>query len=52
MTPTQVDDDAAKMQERHAGTMSTGQIVAVEPQKRFAFRWHPFAVDPDGRQRL
>ena len=46
ITPTQVDDDIAKMQEPHAGTMGTWEIVAVEPQKRFAFRWHPFALDP------
>ena len=47
MTPTQVDDEVAKIQEPHAGTRSTWQIVAVEPQKRFAFRWHPFAIDTD-----
>jgi uncharacterized protein YndB with AHSA1/START domain len=45
ITPTQVDGDVAKMQERHAGKEGTWQIVAVEPRKRFAFRWHPFAVD-------
>lgn len=47
MTPTQVDDEVAKIQEPHAGTRSTWQIVAVEAQKRFAFRWHPFAIDTD-----
>jgi uncharacterized protein YndB with AHSA1/START domain len=26
---------------------STWQIVAVEPPHRFAYRWHPFAVDPN-----
>ena len=47
MTPTQVDEEVAKIQEPHAGTRSTWQIVALEPQKRFAFRWHPFAIDSD-----
>ncbi|MBV8927880.1 MAG: SRPBCC family protein [Mycobacteriaceae bacterium] len=46
MTPTQVDPGVAKMQEPHAGKEATWQIVAVEPQSRLAFRWHPFAVDP------
>ena len=26
---------------------STWQTVAIEPQRRFAYRWHPFAIDPD-----
>jgi uncharacterized protein YndB with AHSA1/START domain len=47
ITPTTVDEEVAKRQERRAGTRSTWQIVAVEPQRRFAYRWHPFAVDPD-----
>jgi uncharacterized protein YndB with AHSA1/START domain len=47
MTPTTVDDDVAKRQEPHAGHQSTWQIVAVEPQRRFAYRWHPFAIEPD-----
>ena len=47
MTGTTVDDEVAKRQEPHAGVKSTWQVVAVEPQRRFAYRWHPFAVDPD-----
>lgn len=47
ITPTTVDDEVAKRQEPHAGVTSTWQIVAVEPQRRFAYRWHPFAIDPD-----
>jgi uncharacterized protein YndB with AHSA1/START domain len=47
ITPTQVDEQVAKMQEPHAGHEDTWQIVAVEPQRHFAFRWHPFAIDPD-----
>jgi uncharacterized protein YndB with AHSA1/START domain len=25
----------------------TAQVVAVEPPSRLAFRWHPYAIDPD-----
>lgn len=47
ITPTTVDEEVARRQEPHAGVTSTWQIVAVEPRRRFAYRWHPFAVDPD-----
>ncbi|HTM83449.1 MAG TPA: SRPBCC family protein [Mycobacterium sp.] len=47
MTPTMVDDDVARAQQSHAGTAATWQIVAVEPRRRFAYRWHPGAVEPD-----
>lgn len=47
ITPTIVDEEIAKRQEPHNGVQSTWQIVAVEPQRRFAYRWHPFAVDPE-----
>ncbi|MGB9303118.1 MAG: SRPBCC family protein [Mycobacterium sp.] len=46
IVPTTVDDEVARRQEPHAGTKSTWQIVALEPQRRFAYRWHPFAIDP------
>jgi uncharacterized protein YndB with AHSA1/START domain len=45
ITPTTVDQEVAKRQQPHAGTRSTWQIVAIEPQRRFAYRWHPFAVE-------
>ena len=45
ITPTTVDEEIARMQEPHAGRASTWQIVAIEPQRRLAFRWHPYAVD-------
>ena len=47
IAPTTVDDEIAKRQEAHTGAKSTWQIVAVEPQRRFAYRWHPFAIDPN-----
>jgi uncharacterized protein YndB with AHSA1/START domain len=46
ITPTTVDDEVAKRQEPHAGVKSTWQIVAIEPRRRFAYRWHPFPIDP------
>jgi uncharacterized protein YndB with AHSA1/START domain len=46
ISPTTVDADVAKAQEPYAGTADTWQIVAVEPQRRLAFRWHPYAVEP------
>jgi uncharacterized protein YndB with AHSA1/START domain len=45
ITPTEVDHDVAQAQEQHAGKSDTWQIVAVEPQRRLAFRWHPYAVE-------
>jgi uncharacterized protein YndB with AHSA1/START domain len=50
ITPTAVDDDVARAQERHAGKSDTWQIVAIEPQRRLAFRWHPYEVDPGGAE--
>jgi uncharacterized protein YndB with AHSA1/START domain len=47
IVPTTVDDEVARRQEPHAGVKSTWQIVAIEPRRRFAYRWHPFAIDPD-----
>jgi uncharacterized protein YndB with AHSA1/START domain len=45
MSQTAVDEDVARAQEPHAGKSDTWQIVAVEPQRRLAFRWHPYAVE-------
>jgi len=48
ITPTTVDDTVAKAQEPHAGKADAWQIVAVEPQRRLAFRWHPYEADDGG----
>lgn len=45
ITPTTVDEDVARAQEPHAGKADAWHIVAVEPQRRLAFRWHPFGVE-------
>jgi uncharacterized protein YndB with AHSA1/START domain len=47
ITPTIVDEEVAKRQEPHAGVTTTWEIVAVEPQRRFAYRWHPCAGEAD-----
>ncbi len=47
ITPTTVDEEVAKAQQPHAGKADVWQIVAVEPQRRLAFRWHPFGVEDD-----
>lgn len=45
IVPTQVDPDVAKMQEPHTGMPFVIFVDSIEPQTRFAFRWHPFAID-------
>ncbi|OHV05749.1 SRPBCC family protein [Mycobacterium talmoniae] len=47
ITPTSVDAEVAKLQQPHAGNRSTWQIVALEEPRRFAYRWHPCAGEPD-----
>lgn len=47
IAPTVVDPEVAKMQAPHAGKPFTFSIVEVVPMQRFAFQWHPFAIDPD-----
>ncbi|MCW2651206.1 MAG: hypothetical protein QOE41_1777 [Mycobacterium sp.] len=46
IAPTTVDDEGAKSQQPYAGVEQTWEIVAVEPKRRFAYRWHPYAVGP------
>jgi uncharacterized protein YndB with AHSA1/START domain len=50
IAPTTVDDEVAKRQQPHAGVQSTWQVVAIEPRRRFAYRWHPCAGEPDVEQ--
>lgn len=45
ITPTAVDEEVARAQQPHAGKSDTWEIVALEPKRRFAFRWHPYAVE-------
>ena len=45
IAPTTVDDEVARSQEPYTGMADTWEIVAIEPRRRFAYRWHPFAVE-------
>src|ERR1700733_3146551 len=45
LTGTTVDEEVAELQRPPAGAEPTWQSVAVEPPRRFAYRWHPFSVD-------
>jgi uncharacterized protein YndB with AHSA1/START domain len=45
MRPTQVDAEVATRQEAFRGLPIEWQVEAVEPMRRFAFRWHPHAID-------
>lgn len=47
MTPTKVDAEVAKRQESFAGFAMEWLVEAIEPMTRFAFRWHPFAIERD-----
>ena len=51
IVPTTMDDEIARMQEPHAGLLLCIEIVCIEPQTRFAFRWHPHAIDRDADYR-
>lgn len=46
IAPTQVDPEVAKMQEPHTGKPFQILVETIDPMHRFAFRWHPFAIDP------
>jgi uncharacterized protein YndB with AHSA1/START domain len=47
IVPTQVDPEAAKAQQPHAGARFELVVEAIEPMRLFSFRWHPFAIDPE-----
>lgn len=47
---TKVDPEVAKLQEPHVGMACDLMVETIEPETRFAFRWHPGAdpaVGPD-----
>ena len=45
IVPTTVDAEIARAQKPHEGTPFTIAIEQMEPERLFAFRWHPFAVE-------
>ena len=42
---TKVDSEVAKLQESHKGFPFQIHVETIQPMKRFAFRWHPYAID-------
>jgi uncharacterized protein YndB with AHSA1/START domain len=46
IVPTKVDADIAKSQEPYAGMAFDIFVERIEPMRAFAFRWHPYAVEP------
>jgi uncharacterized protein YndB with AHSA1/START domain len=46
IAPTKVDPEVAKLQQPYAGTAFEFIVERIEPMRRIAFRWHPFALDP------
>lgn len=45
--PTKVDPQVANLQEPHTGKAGTFVIDRIEPMRRFSFRWHPYAIEPN-----
>ena len=45
--PTKVDPEVAKLQEPHDGKPVEWTIERIDPIKHMAFRWHPFAIEPN-----
>ena len=43
---TTADPDVAKAQAQYAGVSFEMRIERIEPERLFAFRWHPGATDP------
>lgn len=46
IVPTGVDAEVAAAQRPFEGTPVVLQVEDVIAERRFSFRWHPFAVDP------
>ena len=45
--PTKADLAVAEIQKKYAGMRMALVVERVEPMRVFAYRWHPFAIDPD-----
>jgi uncharacterized protein YndB with AHSA1/START domain len=43
--PTTVDPEVARMQKPHEGAPVELTVEEMEPERRFSFRWHPYAID-------
>lgn len=47
IVPTSVDPKVAESQKPYEGHRFDVTVDRVEPMRRFSFRWHPHAVDPE-----
>jgi uncharacterized protein YndB with AHSA1/START domain len=47
IAPTSMDPEVARLQQPHAGKPFEFWVERIEPMRRIAFRWHPFAVATD-----
>src|ERR1700693_5040906 len=47
IVPTSVDAEIAKLQEPFKGLVFEFFVDGIEPLRGFAFRWHPYAVEPN-----
>jgi uncharacterized protein YndB with AHSA1/START domain len=45
VVPTRVDAEVAKAQQQHEGMPFEITVERIEPERLFAFRWHPFAIE-------
>ena len=45
IVPTQMDPEVARLQEPARGMLMAIHVETMEPMTRFAFRWHPYAID-------
>jgi uncharacterized protein YndB with AHSA1/START domain len=45
ISPTTVDPEIADAQRACEGMPFEVMVVTIEPEKVFAFRWHPYAID-------
>lgn len=46
ISPTTVNEEVARMQKPYEGKAFDLQIVKIEPERIFSFRWHPYAIEP------
>jgi uncharacterized protein YndB with AHSA1/START domain len=47
MVPTKVDAEVAELQAPFEGRPFEIYVERIEPERRLAFRWHPYAIEPD-----
>lgn len=47
IVPTRVDPEVAKLQEPYAGKSFDFTVERIDPLRSIAFRWHPYAVEPE-----